>query len=159
MYQFKGGECFFRDRRRIAANVHPVAVRKTPIATTKVITTTKAMTVGTAAAIADGFLSRINVHFNCLSSAAPSSLVTNSLLGSDPYRLSKNAHLDRHPTYSELANKPNGSVSPEEIGGMELKEVSYLAQISQRLSVILQAAVHADREECVCAPSGWSEQD
>jgi len=64
MYQFDGGECFFRDRRRIAANVQPVAVRKTPIVTTKVITTTKAMTVGTAAAIAEGLLSRINVQFN-----------------------------------------------------------------------------------------------
>jgi hypothetical protein len=40
-----------------------VAVKKTPIVTTKVIATTKAMTVGTAAAIAEGFLSRMNVQF------------------------------------------------------------------------------------------------
>jgi hypothetical protein len=62
--QFRVGGCFLRDLRRIAAKVHPVAVRKTPIVTTKVIATMKAMTVGTAAAIAEGFLSRINVHFN-----------------------------------------------------------------------------------------------
>lgn len=40
-----------------------MAVKKTPIVTTKVIATTKAMTVGTAAAIAEGFLSRMNVQF------------------------------------------------------------------------------------------------
>jgi hypothetical protein len=51
---------------RSAAKVHPVAVRKTPTVTMRVIATTKAMTVGTAAAIADGLLSRINAHFNLL---------------------------------------------------------------------------------------------
>ncbi len=63
IYQFGGGACFLRDLRRIAAKVHPVAVRKTPIVTMKEIATTRAKTVGTAATIAEGFLSRINVHF------------------------------------------------------------------------------------------------
>jgi hypothetical protein len=68
IYQSDRGECFLRTLRRIAAKVHPVAVRKTPIVTMKVIATTKAMTVGTAAAIAEGFLSRINVQFKSLCS-------------------------------------------------------------------------------------------
>jgi len=57
---------FLRDFRRIVAMAHPAAVRKTPTVTTKVIATTKATTAGTEAAIADGFLSRINVQFNLL---------------------------------------------------------------------------------------------
>ena len=65
MYRFER-ERFLRAFRRIAAKVHPVAVRKTPTVTTRVIATTNTMTVGTAAAIADAFLSRINVHFNLL---------------------------------------------------------------------------------------------
>ena len=63
--QFNGGACFLRDLRRIAAKVHPVAVRKMPIVTMKESATTSATTAGTAAAIAEGFLSRIYVHFKC----------------------------------------------------------------------------------------------
>jgi hypothetical protein len=58
-----------RDCRRIAAKVHPVLVKTAPTVTVTVITTTKAITVGIAAAIADGLLPRINVHFNFAASS------------------------------------------------------------------------------------------
>lgn len=52
-----------RDLRRIAAKIHPVLVKITPIATITVTTATKAVTVGKAAAMADALLPRMNVHF------------------------------------------------------------------------------------------------
>ena len=60
------------------------------------IATTKAMTVGTAAAIAEGFLSRINVHFKFVRSLVRSGLI-DILFGTYAFSLSKNAHLDWQP--------------------------------------------------------------
>jgi hypothetical protein len=52
-----------RDFRRIAAKIYPALVKPTLTVTMTVITATKAMTVGIAAAMAEGFLLRIDVHF------------------------------------------------------------------------------------------------
>jgi hypothetical protein len=60
----------------------------------KVITTTKATTAGTAAAIAEGFLWRINVHFNlAVPPFAQYIFVFNIVRKLDTGCLSRNAHL------------------------------------------------------------------
>jgi len=48
---------------RILAKIYPALVKPTPTVTMTVITAIKAMTVGIAAAIAEGLLLRIDVHF------------------------------------------------------------------------------------------------
>ena len=54
---------FLRDFRRILAKIYPALVITAPTVTMTLITAIKAMTVGIAAAIAEGFLLRIDVHF------------------------------------------------------------------------------------------------
>jgi hypothetical protein len=52
-----------RDFRRIAVKIYPTLVITTPTVTMTDITAIKATTVGIAAAIAEGFSLRIDIHF------------------------------------------------------------------------------------------------
>jgi hypothetical protein len=54
---------FLRDFRRILAKIYPALVITAPTVTMTLITAIKAITVGIAAAMAEGFLLRIDVHF------------------------------------------------------------------------------------------------
>ena len=63
VYQSKGGFCL-RDFCRMAAKIHPALVHTTPTVTMTVTTTTKAMTAGIVASVAEGRLPWVNVHFN-----------------------------------------------------------------------------------------------